>query len=147
MSTYSSLHCHLVFSNKHRTNFIHRSWEKRLHEYLGGIVKSLDGYPQGVGGVEDHVHLLIGLKPTQCISDFVRELKKGSSVWVHDVIKQVKFTWQESYSVFSVSANSRGSVQKYIGNQHEHHRVKSYREELADMLDKAGVQYDPKYLE
>ena len=106
MSTYSSLHYHLVFSTKHRTNFIHRSWETRLHEYLGGIVKSLDGFPQGVGGVEDHVHLLVGLKTTHRISDFVRELKKGSSVWIHDVIGQAKFAWQEGYSVFSVSANS-----------------------------------------
>ena len=72
MSTYSSLHYHIVFSTKHRTNFINRSWEERLHDYLGGIAKTLGGYPQGIGGIEDHVHLLVGLEPTHCISDFMR---------------------------------------------------------------------------
>jgi len=76
MSTYASLHYHIVFSTKHRTKFIQRSWEERLHEYIGGVVKGLDGFPQGVGGVEDHLHLLVGLKQTHRISDFVRELKK-----------------------------------------------------------------------
>ncbi len=75
MSTYASLHCHIVFSTKHRTNFILRTWEARLYEYLGGIVKNLDAFPQGICGIEDHVHLLVGLKPTHCISDVMRELK------------------------------------------------------------------------
>ncbi len=72
MSTYSSLHYHIVFSTKHRTDFINRSWEERLHDYLGGIAKTFGGYPQGIGGIEDHVHFLVGLEPTHCISDFMR---------------------------------------------------------------------------
>tara|TARA_R110002073_G_scaffold133122_24_gene280346 strand:+ start:15163 stop:15606 length:444 start_codon:yes stop_codon:yes gene_type:complete len=147
MSTYASLHYHIVFSTKQRTNFIHRSWENRLHEYLGGIVKNLQGFPQGVGGVEDHIHLLCGLKPTHCISDFMRELKKSSSTWVHETIGEDKFAWQDGYSVFSVSATARNAVKGYIKNQREHHRVKSYREELIEMLDAADIAYDPKYLE
>ena len=147
MSTFSSLHYHIVFSTKHRTNFIHRSWEERLHEYLGGIAKTLGGYPQGIGGIEDHVHLLLGLKTTHCISDFMRELKKTSSAWVHETIGENKFAWQDGYAVFSVSATVRPSVKNYIDNQRDHHRVKSFTEELTEMLERAGVEYDPKYLE
>ena len=121
MSTYSSLHFHIVFSTKSRTNFIHRSWADRLHDYLGGIVKSLDAFPQGIGGIEDHVHLLVGLKQTIFIPDFMRELKKSSSQWVHETIGQAEFQWQEGYSIFSVSATARPSVRKYIGNQRDHH--------------------------
>ncbi len=147
MSTYASLHYHIVFSTKFRTNFIHCSWAERLHEYLGGITKSLDGYPQGIGGIEDHVHLLVGLKPTILISDFMRELKKSSSRWVHETIGQSEFGWQEGYSIFSVSATARTSVRKYIANQREHHRVKSFREELVEMLEQAEVSFDPRYLD
>ncbi len=146
MSTYSSLHYHIVFSTKHRTGLIHRSWQDRLHEYLGGTVKQLGGFPQGIGGVEDHVHLLIGLKPSHCISDFMRELKRSSSRWVHEELGRRDFAWQEGYSVFSVSAGVRDKVKKYIANQREHHRNLSLREELARILDKAGISYDPKYL-
>jgi REP element-mobilizing transposase RayT len=147
MSTYASLHFHVVFSTKFRANFIHRSWEERLHEYMGGIVLKLDGISQGIGGIEDHVHLLIGLKPTHRISDVMRELKKSSSQWIHQTIGQDKFAWQDGYSIFSVSATARDQVKKYIKNQREHHRVKSFREELIEMLEKAGVEYDPKYLD
>jgi putative transposase len=147
MTTYASLHYHVVFSTKHRTNFIHRNWEDRLHQYLGGAIKGLDGFPQGIGGIEDHVHLLVGLKPTHCIATFVRELKKSSSKWIHEEIEQDKFAWQEGYAVFSISADIRARVRNYIAHQHEHHRVKSYREEWIEMLNRAGVEFDPKYLD
>ena len=147
MSTYASLHFHIVFCTKHRTNFIHRTWADRLNDYLGGTVKSLDAFPQGIGGVEDHVHLLVGMKQTTYIPDFMRELKKGSSRWVRHTIGMEKFAWQEGYAVFSVSATARESVRKYIGNQREHHQGKSYRQELVEMLQRAEVEFDPTYLE
>lgn len=86
-STYLSLHYHLVFSTKERRPWIDESWRPRLHEYLGGTVQGLGGYSQGIGGVADHVHLLVGLKATHCLSDFMREVKKASSVWVHEEIR------------------------------------------------------------
>ena len=146
MSTYASLHYHLVFSTKKRQRLIDASWESRLHEYLGGTVRGLDGFPQGVGGVEDHVHLLIGLKTTHCIADFVRELKKAASKWVHDEVGIVDFAWQDGNGVFSVSATARDGFMRYISNQREHHRQRSLREEFVELLERAGVEYDPKYL-
>jgi putative transposase len=146
-STYLSLHYHLVFSTKERRPLIRDSWRGRLHDYLGGTVNGLGGIIQQVGGVQDHVHLLVGLKATHCLSDFMRELKKASSVWVHDVIGDKQFAWQEGYSAFTVSAPARDAVIKYIANQEEHHRQHSFREELIELLERAGIEYDPKYLD
>ncbi len=146
-STYLSLHYHLVFSTKNREAIIAPEWRARLHEYLGGTIRGLGGFPEGVGGVADHVHLLVGLKATHCLADVMRELKKASSVWVHEEIGLRSFAWQEGYAAFTVSATSREAVRLYIANQEEHHRTKSFREELVAILNKAGVEYDPKYLD
>lgn len=111
-STYLSLHYHLVFSTKNRRPYIAANWIEQLHKYLGGTVKGLDGFPQEIGGVADHVHLLVSLKATHCLADFVRELKKASSVWVHEKIEQREFAWQDGYSAFTASATAREGVQR-----------------------------------
>jgi putative transposase len=147
MSTYLSLHYHLVFSTKRREPLIAESWIARLHKYLGGTVKGLGGLPQGVGGVADHVHLLVGLKATHCLADFVRELKKASSAWVHDEIQAKAFGWQDGYAAFTVSATSRSRVKSYIANQATHHRRKSFRDELVELLRKAEVDFDERFLD
>jgi REP element-mobilizing transposase RayT len=146
-STYLSLHYHLVFGTKNREPFIATEWRARLHEYLGGTISGLGGFPQVVGGVADHVHLLIGLKATHCVADVLRELKKASSVWVHEQLGLPAFAWQEGYAAFTVSATTREAVRKYIANQEKHHRARSFREELVSMLEMAGIEYDPKYLD
>jgi REP element-mobilizing transposase RayT len=146
-STFLSLHYHIVFSTKDRMPLIDDSWRERLHDYLGGTVGGLGGFSQGVGGVADHVHLLVGLKATHCLADFMRELKKASSVWVHEEIGQREFSWQEGYGAFTVSPTTRTQVQKYIANQAEHRRAKSFREELAEFLKAAGVKYEDRFLD
>ena len=95
----------------------------------------------------DHVHLLVGLKATHCLADFMRELKKASSAWVHEEIGMERFSWQEGYAAFTVSPSARPEVQSYIARQEVHHRKKTFREELVEMLEKAGVEYDPRYLD
>lgn len=145
-STYLSLHYHIVFGTKNREPLIDTAWRPRLHEYLGGTIRGMGGCPEGIGGVADHVHLLIGLKATHCLSDVMRELKKASSAWVHQEIGDKIFAWQEGYAAFTVSSPSRDAVRNYIANQETHHRVKPFREELVVMLEKVGVEYDPKYL-
>jgi REP-associated tyrosine transposase len=145
-STYLSLHYHLVFSTKNREPTIRDAWRSRLHEYLGGTIRGLGGFPEGIGGTADHVHLLIGLRATHCLADVVRELKKASAAWVHDEIGE-EFAWQEGYAAFTVSATAREAVKKYIANQEEHHRIRSYREDLIEMLGMAGVEYDVRYLD
>ena len=103
-STHTQLLHHLIFATKNREPWISESWRARLHEYLGGCVNRLDGMSQGVGGVADHVHLLVGLKPTHRLSDLMRELKKASSAWVRQELSIPGFAWQEGYSAFTVSA-------------------------------------------
>ena len=146
-STYLSLHYHLVFSTKHRLPQIREQIQASLHEYLGGTVRGLDAFPQGVGGVADHVHLLVGLKATHRLCDFLRELKKASSTWMQTEGGEPNFAWQEGYAAFTVSATSRDGVKRYIANQAEHHRQKTFREELIELLEKAGIEYDEKYLD
>lgn len=146
-STYYSLAFHLVWSTKHRRASIDDGWRTRLHEYLGGTLRGLDGQPLGVGGVADHVHLLVGLKPTHTLADVVREVKKASSTWVHDEIGLQDFSWQEGYSAFTVSPTARPQVHTYISNQEQHHRQRTFREELLLLLEKAGIAFDPRYLD
>jgi putative transposase len=97
--------------------------------------------------VADHVHLLVGLKATHRLSDFMRDLKKASSIWVHDEIGIKTFAWQEGYAAFSVSPTARPSVNRYIARQPEHHRKVSYRNELKTLLTRAGLEYDERYLD
>ena len=146
-STYLSLHYHLVFSTKHREPLIALAWRGGLHEYLAGTISGLGGFPEGVGGVADHVHLLIGLRATHCLADVMRELKKAASVWVHDQIGLPSFAWQEGYAAFTVSASARKGVQQYIANQEDHHRTKSSKEEIIEMLNKASIDYPAEYLD
>ena len=105
-STYLSLHFHIIFSTKGRARIIGDAWRSRLHDYIGGTIEGLGGVSQKVGGVADHVHLLVGLKATHCLSDFMRELKKATSIWVHEEIGLHSFAWQEGYAAFTVRRNS-----------------------------------------
>ncbi len=146
-STYLSLHYHLIFATKKREVIIASEWRARLHEYLGGTIAGHGGFPQGIGGVADHVHLLVGLKATHCLADVMRELKKASSVWIHEQIGLQSFAWQEGYAAFTVGVPTRQAVQRYIATQEEHHRVRSSREEFIELLAKAGVEYNARYFE
>ena len=144
-STYHSLHYHVVFSTKERRPLISAGWRSRLHEYLGGTVRGLGGVAEAVGGVDDHVHLLVSMKTTDAPADVVRDLKKASSVWVareHDPL----FAWQEGYAIFSVSWTHNAAVRRYIAGQEEHHRQTVFLDELKRVLEKNGVEYDPRYL-
>jgi len=145
-STHLSLHYHLIFSTKDRVAHIHGDWRDRLHDYLGGIVRDLGGVPEAVGGVEDHVHLLVGLRATHCLADVLQEVKGSSSKWVHQELKKPLFSWQEGYGAFTVSASQRQAVKDYIARQEEHHRRKSFQEEYLEFLKLSGVEYDERYL-
>src|SRR5882757_4724275 len=144
-STFLSLHYHIVFSTKERRPFIKQPWRSKLHEYLGGTVRGLGGVPEIVGGVEDHVHLLVGLRATHYLADFMRELKKASSTWAAEKHEEL-FSWQEGYSAFTVSWTHVEAVRKYITTQEKHHRKTDFITELKTLLDKNGVKYEEKYL-
>jgi REP element-mobilizing transposase RayT len=146
-STYLSLHYHLVFSTKGREPIIATTWRQQLHKYLAGTVEGLGARCEIVGGIADHVHLLIELRATHTLADFIRELKRASSVWVHSDMTKPEFAWQEGYAAFTVSASTVDEIRRYIENQEEHHRERSFREELKIMLQRSGVKYDERYLD
>jgi putative transposase len=145
-STHLSLHYHLVFSTKNRAPLITEKWRERLHAYLGGVVRNVDGVPEAIGGVSDHMHLLIGLKATSCLSDVVRDVKAVSSRWMHEEAGDRGFSWQEGYGAFTVSASQLDVVREYIAKQEEHHRKRTFQEEYVELLKRSGVEYDDRYL-
>jgi REP element-mobilizing transposase RayT len=145
-STHLSLHVHVVFSTKDRMPLIELEWQGRLHAFLGGVVRNLSAVPEAVGGVADHVHLLIGLRATHPLAEVVRDVKAVSSHWIREEIGVGKFSWQEGYGAFSVSPSQCQVVRHYIDNQQEHHRSKGFQEEYLEFLTKCGVQYDERFL-
>ena len=144
-STHTSLHFHLVFSTKDRLPWIADEWRERLHAYLGGIVKGMGAVPLAVGGINDHVHLLVGLKATHRLDYFLRDLKADSSVWIHQELTKI-FEWQKGYGAFSVSPSSIEGVRNYVLNQEEHHRRKTFKAEYIEILEASGIEYDERYL-
>ncbi len=146
-STFTALHYHIIFSTHSREPNLASSWRGKLHEYIGGLARSLGGYPDCIGGVSDHVHMLVSLKSDHRVSDFMRDAKKRSSLWVCEQTGLANFRWQKGYAAFTVSASARESVREYILNQEEHHRVKSFTEELVAFLKKTGTEFDARYLD
>jgi putative transposase len=145
-STHLSLHYHLVFGTKDHATVIAPAWRGDLHAFMGGIVRTLDGVPEAVGGVSDHVHLLVGLRATHCLADVLRELKAVSSRWVHETPGARLFAWQEGYGAFTVSASQRDEVRRYIENQKAHHRTRTFRDEYLELLQRSGVEFDARYV-
>ncbi len=144
-STFLSLHYHIVFSTKERRTSIRPEGCARLHDYLGGAVNGLGGISRQVGCVADHVHLLVGLKATHCLADFMRELKKASSAWAR-MDFEPEFAWQDGYAALTVSASARERELDYIRRQEEHHAHRDFASELKEPVEKHGVAYDPRYL-
>lgn len=145
-STHLSLHYHLVFGTKKHEPFITPAWRARLHAYLGGVIRTLDGAPEAIGGMADHVHLLIGLQATHTLADVLRETKSVSSAWVHEEVGCKPFAWQEGYGAFTVSSSQLENVRAYIQEQEEHHRTRAFREEYLSLLQRSGVEFDERYL-
>ena len=145
-STYSSLHYHIFWATKERRRLIEPAWKDRLHAWLGGCVRELDGVALAVNGMPDHVHMLVGLKPVHSIAQLMRVVKGESSEWIHDTLHVPLFEWQEGYTSISVSPSAIAGVRRYVENQEAHHRQESFKEELVALLEKAGIDYDERYL-
>ena len=142
--TYTNLLYHVIFSTKERRPFIDDELKPRLHGYLGGIVTDIDCLPIKIGGVADHVHLLLKIPAKPSVSEVLRLLKCNSSGWVHDEFPQLKrFAWQEGYGAFTVSPSKKSDVEQYIANQEEHHRHRSFQDEFISILEKHEIEFDP----
>ncbi len=145
--TYSQLLLHVVFSTKHRERWITADVAEQLYPYIGGIIRSEKGSLYDIDGMEDHVHLYFRWRPDGSISDLMRAVKAGSSKWIHETFSNLSaFTWQEGYSVFSVSKSQEGAVKKYIANQQVHHRREDFRSEFLKLLRAHEEEFDERYV-
>jgi REP element-mobilizing transposase RayT len=120
---------------------------ERLVPFVGGIIRERDGTLLAMNGTEDHMHLLAILPPKIAVSEQVRDIKSISSGWIGGIFPNLRlFQWQGGYSSFTVGIDSLSRVKSYIDGQQEHHRTRSFEEELIEMLNRAGIHYDIKYL-
>ncbi|VGO20730.1 transposase [Pontiella sulfatireligans] len=142
----SKIYIHTVFSTKNREPFLSDAdFRDELHAYMGGIAKQLDCYPLRIGGTADRVHLLTTLARTVSVSDLVKEVKRVSSIWLHE--KGISgFKWQAGYASFSVSQSNLDRVDTYVARQMEHHRAASFQDEVRRFLAKHDVLFDERYI-
>lgn len=145
--TFSQIYIQIVFAVKDRESLIHPDLEERLYQYITGIVRGKEQKMLAINGTPNHIHFFIGMKPSCCLSDLVREIKKSSNDFIKEnKLSKFKFNWQEGYGVFSYSHSQIDTVIKYIMNQKEHHRKLTFKEEYIDFLKKFEIEHDEKYL-
>ena len=147
MSTYSQIYIQVIFAVKGRDSLIAKTWEDELYKYTTGIITNKGQKLLAINGMPDHIHILIGMKPSCCLSDLVREIKKATN----EFIKEKKFTrfnfqWQEGYGAFSYSHSALDNVIAYINNQKEHHSTKSFKEEYIEFLNKFKIENKDDYV-
>ena len=135
---------HVVFSTKERRKMIPTNMRERLWSYTAGICKHQKVFVHAVGGMEDHIHLLLQFPATVVISEAIKTIKANSSSWMSDEIGQ--FAWQQGYGAVSVSKSNMAAVMTYIQNQERHHRKMTFEEEFIAFLKKHGIEFDPKYV-
>ncbi len=146
-NTYTQIYIQVVFTVQGRQNLIKKQYREELHKYITGIISNRNQKMMAIFAMPDHVHILIGLTPDIALSDLVRDIKAGSSKYISEN-KWVlgKFSWQKGFGAFSYSKSQVDRIVKYILNQEEHHRKKSFREEYLDFLKKFDINFDEKYL-
>lgn len=139
---------HTVFSTKERRPFLQdKSLREEMHLYLGGILANLDCQPIIVGGVADHIHLLYTLSRTHSVSEVVKEVKRGSSLWIKTTHADVRdFAWQDGYGIFSVGFSQIESVRGYITSQEEHHKKISFQNEFRTLLKRYQIEFDERFV-
>lgn len=146
-NTYSSLLVHVVFSTKKREPWLTPEILKRLDTYVSGIAKQNGFAAIAVGGVKDHVHVLLSVPPVVSVAKAVQLIKGGTSKWISETFPYcAKFAWQSGYGAFTIGVSMINVTVAYIKKQEEHHRAKTFREEYEEFMKRHGIEYDEKYL-
>ncbi len=146
-NTYTQIYIQIVFSVKGRQNLIQKDWKEELHKYICGIVNGKKQKVYAIGGVADHIHILISINPNIVLSDLVRDIKANSSKWINE--RQFvlgKFQWQEGFGAFSYAKSQLDAVITYINNQEQHHKKDTFKDEYLALLQKFDIDFDEKYL-
>ncbi len=146
-STLTNLLFHIVFSTKNRDPIIEVKIRGELYRYIGGIVKGENSVLLEIGGMPDHIHLLLKLNPTHSISDMMRKVKGHSSKWINEKNRlKTRFSWQDGYGAFSVSESQAAAVIEYIKEQKNRHKTLSFKDELILLLERHKIEYDDRYI-
>lgn len=146
-NTYTQIHIQFVFAVKFRNGLIHSSYKEELYQYISGIIKANNHKLLAINGMSDHLHIFIGMRPTQSISELLQDIKGSSSKWINEKkFLKVKFEWQEGYGAFSYSKSHVNDVISYIQNQENHHKKESFRDEYLKFLKAFEVDYDERYI-
>jgi putative transposase len=146
-NTYTQIHIQFVFTVQNRDCIIQNSWKDELYKYITGIARNHQHKPLIINGMPDHIHLLIGLRPSQSISDLMQDIKGDSSQWINNrKFVRGKFSWQEGYGAFSYRKSELSDVINYIENQTSHHKKHSFSEEYLELLNEFGIEFDERYL-
>ncbi len=143
--TYVIAYYHVVFSTKNRLPTISAEVLPRLHAYLGGINREHGGTAMSIGGVEDHVHLLLQVPSTLAIAKLVQLIKGGASKWMNEQ-RVAGFAWQEGYGAFTIGQSQISDTRSYIEGQAEHHQHSTFQDEYRRFLVKHGIEWDEKYV-
>lgn len=145
--SYVSAYFHCVFSTKDRRRTITPELRDRLWPFLGGIARQNKMKALEIGGIEDHVHILLSVPQTMAISKALQLIKGGSCKWIHETFPEHRrFAWQEKYGAFTVSVSQLDTIIRYIQRQPEHHRKMTFQEEFVALLNKHRVKFDERYL-
>ena len=140
--TFSQIYIQTVFAVSGRLNLITRDFKEELHKYISGIVQKKNQKLIQINGMSDHLHILIGLRPSICLSDLVRDIKSDSSDWVNrKKLSRGKFGWQEGFGAFSYGHSQLDTIVKYFQNQEQHHNRKTFRSEYLSLLRKFEIEF------
>lgn len=146
-NTFTQIHIQAVFAVKFREGLILPEFKKELFGYIGQTINDLGHKTLVVNGMSDHVHCFFGFRPTQALSDMMREVKANASKWVNEEkFLKHRFEWQEGFGAFSYSKSQVDAVIKYVNNQEAHHAKYSFVQEYENMLQKFEVEYKEKYI-
>ena len=146
-NTYCQIYVHFVFAVQNRMGLIKQAWKDDLYKYITGIISNKGHKLMAIGGVSDHIHILVSMSPTQSISDLMADVKRSSSLWINErKLVPGKFSWQSGYGAFTYAKSQILNVANYIDNQEEHHKVKNFREEYEELLKDFGIEYDERYI-
>ncbi|MCC8358487.1 IS200/IS605 family transposase [Salinimicrobium sediminilitoris] len=146
-NTYTEIHIQTVFAVQNRESLIRNAFKDELYKYITGIIQNNEHKVLQINGMPDHIHILFGMRPSQSLSDLMKQVKQDSSKWINNKgFVNGKFSWQAGYGAFSYAKTQLPGVIRYIQNQEEHHKTLTFQEEYINLLEAFNVKFEERYI-
>ena len=147
MGTYRQIFYHIIFGTKNRNPTINKIYDEELYRYISGIIKNKKSHLYRINGIEDHIHIMSDIHPTICLSDYVKDIKVSSNIWMKESGKFPAFEgWQDGYGAITYSVREKDMIINYVKNQKEHHKKENFYDEFKRLLIENEIEFDEKYL-